>query len=222
MRAVLANVGGVFASGLLILLVVLFMLFEAVGLPAKIEAAFNPSEETRARLVRLIAAINRYMLLKSLTSLATALLVWVWLWFMGIDFAILLAVLAFFLNFVPFVGSVMMAIPALLLALLQFGVPSLLLVAVGYLVINVAIGSILEPRIMGRGLGISALAVLLFLLFWGWVFGPVGVFLAVPLTMALMIALEASPQTRHLAILLGPNREPEARTVDKPADRQAD
>jgi len=80
----------------------------------------------------------------------------------------------------------------------------MLLVALGYLVANTVIGSILEPRIMGRGLGISTLAVFLSLLFWGWVLGTVGVFLAVPLTMALIVALESSPQTRPIAILLGP------------------
>jgi len=78
-------------------------------------------------------------------------------------------------------------------------------VVLGYLVVNTVIGSILEPRIMGRGLGISTLAVFLSLLFWGWALGTIGVFLSVPLTMVLIIALDASPQTRPLAIMLGPD-----------------
>lgn len=144
------------------------------------------------------------MVIKSLTSLATALCVWFWLWFLSIDFAVLWAMLAFFLNFIPFVGAILMMIPAVLLALVTTDFQTTLLVVVGYLTINTLIGSILEPRIMGRGLGISTLAVFLSLLFWGWVLGTVGVFLSVPLTMALIIALDASPQTRPIAILLGP------------------
>jgi predicted PurR-regulated permease PerM len=111
---------------------------------------------------------------------------------------------SFLLNFIPFVGAFLMTIPAVLMAIVQTDLPTTLLVALGYLVANTVIGSILGPRIMGHGLGISALAVFLSLLFWGWVLGTVDVFLAVPLTMALIVALEASPQTRPIAILLGP------------------
>jgi predicted PurR-regulated permease PerM len=96
-----------------------------------------------------------------------------------------------------------MMIPAVLMALVQTDPQTALLVALACVAINTLIGSILEPRFMGRGLGISTLAVFLSLLFWGWVLGPVGVFLSVPLTMAVLIALDASPQTRPVAILLG-------------------
>ncbi len=203
-RVILANVSGIVVTGLLILLAVVFMLLEASGLQAKLRAAFQLSEDAEVRLQRLFSSINRYMVIKSLTSLATALCIAAWLWLLGIDFVALWASLAFLLNFVPFVGAILMAIPAILLALVQTDIQTTLLVALGYLVVNTVIGSILEPRIMGRDLGISTLAVFLSLLFWGWVLGTVGVFLAVPLTMAAMIALDASPQTRPLAILLGP------------------
>jgi AI-2 transport protein TqsA len=204
-RKLLSNVSGLVGTGLLVLLTVVFILSEATGLPAKLKAAFKTTPEAEARLNRILAAINQYMVIKSLTSLATALCIWVWLWFLGLDFAVLWALLAFFLNFVPFVGSILMAAPAVLLALVQTDLQTTLLVALGYLAVNVVIGSILEPRIMGRGLGISTLAVFLSLLFWGWVLGTVGVFLSVPLTMALMIALDANAQTRPIAILLGPD-----------------
>jgi predicted PurR-regulated permease PerM len=203
-RVALTNVSGTFATGLLVLLAVVFMLLEAPNLPAKLRMAFHLTEEAEARLRRVLSAINQYMVIKSLASLATALCIWVWLWILAIDFAILWAALAFLLNFIPFVGAILMTIPAVLLALVQTDLQTTLLVALGYLVVNTVIGSILEPRIMGRGLGISTLVVFLSLLFWGWVLGTVGVFLAVPLTMALIIALDASPQTRPIAILLGP------------------
>jgi predicted PurR-regulated permease PerM len=203
-RMALTNVSGTFATGLLVLLAVVFMLLEAPRLPAKLRLAFHLTEEAETRLRRVLSAINQYMVIKSLTSLATALCIWVWLWFLGIDFAILWAILAFLLNFIPFVGAILMTIPAVLLALVQTDLQTTSLVALGYLLANTVIGSILEPRIMGRGLGISTLVVFLSLLVWGWVLGTVGVFLAVPLTMALIIALDASPQTRPFAILLGP------------------
>ena len=208
-RAVLSNVGGAFAYGILILLAVVFMLLEASDLKTKLRTAIHFTEESDARLLRAFSALNHYMVIKSLISLATALCVWVWLWFLGIDYAVLWSVLAFVLNFIPFVGPILMAIPPVLMALVQTDPQTALLVALGFLVINTVIGFILEPRIMGRGLGISTLAVFLSLLFWGWVLGTVGVFLSVPLTMALMIALDASPATRPLAVLLGPKVPPE-------------
>lgn len=204
LRRVLSSLGGLFAHGALVLLTVVFILLEAPSLPAKLKVAFDLDDAGRRRFQQVFDAINRYMLIKSLTSLGTAVLVYIWLRILGIDFAILWGILAFFLNFVPFVGSVLMAIPAVVLALVQTDLSTTLLVALGYLVVNTLIGNILEPRIMGRGLGISTLAVFLSLLLWGWVFGSVGVFLSVPLTMALMIALDASPATRPLAVLLGP------------------
>ena len=215
-RIALSNVSGTFGTGLLILLAVVFMLLEASGLLSKLRMAFHLTQDAEARLRRVLSAINKYMVIKSLASLATALCIWVWLWILGIDFAVLWAILAFLLNFIPFVGALLMTIPAVLMALVQTDLLTTLMVALGYLVANTVIGSILEPRIMGRGLGISTLAVFLSLLFWGWVLGTVGVFLAVPLTMALIVALESSPQTRPIAILLGPEvtekPEPEEET----------
>jgi predicted PurR-regulated permease PerM len=203
-RAILSSAGGIFATGLLILLAAVFMLLEAPNLPTKLKAAFHFTEASEARMRRVLNAVTQYMVIKCLTSLATAVCIWMLLWFFAIDFAVLWTALAFFLNFVPYVGAILMMIPAVLLALIQTDLTTASLVALGYMVINTVIGSILEPRIMGRGLGISTLAVFLSLLFWGWVLGTVGVFLSVPLTMTLMIALDASPQTRPLVILLGP------------------
>jgi predicted PurR-regulated permease PerM len=221
-RLLLSNASAVFATGLLVLLAVIFILLEAPLVPAKLRAAFHVTEEDEARLHRLRTATSRYMQIKTLTSLGTALCVWLLLWLLGIDFAVLWAVLAFILNFVPIVGSILMMIPAVLLALVQAGFQTALLVLFGYLAINVTIGNVLEPRIMGRGLGISTLAIFVALLFWGWLLGSVGMFLAVPLTSALITALDASPRTRPLAILLGPEIEepaPANASGERPQDR---
>jgi predicted PurR-regulated permease PerM len=220
-RFLLSNAGGFFATGLLVLLAVVFILLEAGTVPAKLRAAFHLTEAGDERLKRLGDVIKRYMLIKSLTSLATAFCVWFWLYALGIDFVVLWSVLAFFLNFVPVVGNIVMMIPPVLIALVQTDLQTTLLVAVGFLVINTGIGSVLEPRIMGKGLGISSLVVFVALLFWGWLFGVVGMFLAVPLTMAVIIALDASPHTRPLAILLGPAIRETAAPVAAPPDGAA-
>jgi len=215
-RPVLSNASGILASGLLVLLAVIFILLEAPSLPAKLKAAFAIDEAGEARIRRLLFSINRYMRIKAMTSLATALCAWALLWLLGIDFAPLWAMLAFFLNFVPVVGNIVMMIPPTLLAVVQVGPGTAVVVAAGYLAINTAIGNVIEPRIMGKGLGISTLAVFLALLFWGWLFGAVGMFLAVPLTAAVIIALDASPDTRPIAILLGPEIKKAPPTVNAP------
>ena len=203
-RLVLSNASGVFATGLLVLLAVVFILLEVPSMRPKLHAAFHLSPDAEARITQLLARINRYMQIKTLTSAATGICVWLFLWVIGIDFAPLWGIIAFLLNFVPVVGNIVMMIPAVLLALVQVDFATALLVAAGYLVINTVIGNVIEPRVMGKGLGISTLAVFVALLFWGWLFGLVGMFLAVPLTAALIAALDASPHTRPLAIMLGP------------------
>ncbi len=204
--ALLANATGTFGTGLLVLLGVLFMLLEAASLRGKLFDAFQVSQETEERLTRVFQATNRYMVIKTLTSLATGVCIYVWLWFLGIDFAILWGLVAVVFNFVPFVGSVFMAIPAVLMALVQTDIATTLLVVLGYVVVNTVIGNMIEPQVMGRQVGMSALAVFLSLIFWGWMLGTIGVFLSVPLTMALLVAFDANPRTRPIAILLGPER----------------
>ena len=203
-RLMLSNASGVLATGLLVLLAVMFILMEAPSLHAKLRVAFKPSAEAEARISQLLKRLNRYMSIKALTSLGTGVLIWGWLTFLGVDFAPLWGVLAFLLNFVPTIGSIVAAVPPVVLALVQLGVPEALLAMLGFMAVNVGIGNFVEPRVMGRGLGISTLAVFVSLLFWGWIFGLVGMFLSVPLTAALIAALDASPHTRPLAIMLGP------------------
>jgi hypothetical protein len=135
---------------------------------------------------------------------------------LGVDFPFLWGLLAFFLNFVPNIGSVMASLPPILMALIQHGPGRALLVMLGYVVINMVIGNMLEPRLMGRRLGLSTLVVFLSLLFWGWVWGPIGMLLSVPLTVVLKILLEHSEDFRWLAVLLGPGGEPRARSNPAP------
>ncbi len=197
---------GLLTSVFLIFFTVVFILLEASQLKTKIEAAFGESaslEGPRAFLVNL----ERYLAIKTLVSLATGVLAFLVTWSVGLDFPLLWGMLAFLLNYVPTIGSIIAAIPAILLALIQLGLPEAGAVAIGFALINVSFGNVIEPRLMGYGVGISPLVVFIGLIFWLWVFGPVGMLLAVPLTMAVKLLLESNEDTRWMAILLGTERD---------------
>ena len=216
----LSGLGGVLTNAFLILLTVIFILVEAASLPHKLEIALKRPETSMGRLRKVMSDINRYMVIKTSTSLATGVAISLWLLVMGVDFPVLWGTLAFLLNFVPNIGSIIAAIPAVMMALVQLDVPSTLWTAAGYLVVNSLIGTVLEPRFMGRGLGLSTLVVFISLVFWGWVLGPVGMFLSVPLTMTLKIALDSTPQTRPVAVFLGPDVSPQG-IRPEPSERPA-
>ena len=192
--SVAATLSGLLSQGFLILLVTVFILLEATILPAKVRGLPGLREGTWESLERIVEDVRRYMSMKTLISLLTGALVVVWTWLMGVDFPLLLGLLAFLLNYVPNIGSFIAAIPGVLLAFILHGPATAGITAVGYVVINLAVGNGIEPRVIGRGLGLSPLVVLLSMLFWGWVLGPVGMLLSVPLTMTAKIALQGHHQ----------------------------
>jgi AI-2 transport protein TqsA len=206
----LRGLGGILTNTFLILLTVIFMLFEANSLPSKLRVVLPSPDTSLARLREVMSTINRYMFIKACTSLVTGLVIWAWLKFLGVDFAAMWGMVAFLLNFVPTIGSIIAAIPAVLLALVQLGLESALMATAGFMFVNIAMGNFIEPRIMGQGLGLSTLVVFLSLVFWGWVLGPAGMFLSVPLTMTLKIVFGANRQTYPIAVLLGPVGEARA------------
>ena len=200
----LNSLGNVLANGFLIIMTVIFMLLEATSIPAKLRSIIGNRESSMAPFESFINDVKNYMEIKTLVSLGTGILVAIWIYIMGVDYPLLWGMLAFALNYVPNIGSIISAVPAVLLAIIQVGLFKAMIVALGYVVINVIIGSVIEPRFMGRGLGLSTLVVFLSLLFWGWVLGPVGMLLSVPLTITAKIALDSREETRWLAVLLGP------------------
>lgn len=200
----LNEVSGMFANGFLILLTVIFMLLEVTSLPVKLKKIFSDPENSINRVQSISDNINKYIGIKTLISFGTGLLVTIFLFVMGVDYPVLWGVLAFALNFIPTIGSIIALIPPVLLTIIQLGFGEAVIVLIAYLIINTVMGNILEPRFMGKGLGLSTLVVFLSLLFWGWVLGPVGMLLSVPLTITIKIILESSQETRWLSILLGP------------------
>lgn len=205
-----SGLGAVLTNTFMILLTVIFLLLEASSFPEKLRSVSSDPDGSMPQWNKVAADIQHYVALKTWVSLGTGLAVYLWLAILGVDFALLWGLLAFLLNYVPNIGSIMAALPGVLLALVQLGWSGALAAAGGYLVINLAVGSIIEPRIMGRRLGLSTLVVFLSLVFWGWVLGPVGMVLSVPLTMAVKIGLESYGGTRALGVILGagPPAEP--------------
>ncbi len=199
--------GGVLANAFLIFLTVIFILFEAHSFPRKVRAAIDDPEKKLKRYEQFTDSLIRYLAIKTLSSLGTGVAVGVWLAIIGVQYPVLWGLLAFLLNYVPNIGSIIAAVPAVLLTVVQLGPLSALWAALGYLVVNIVVGSVVEPRFMGRGLGLSTLVVFLSLVFWGWLLGPVGMLLSVPLTMTMKIALDGSEETRWLAVMLGPETE---------------
>jgi AI-2 transport protein TqsA len=198
---------GVLTNVFLIFITMVFMLLEASSFRTKVEAAFGDPRATFEKQGQFLNDLGRYLGIKTLVSFATGFLAWLITWSVGLDFPLLWGMLAFLLNYVPTIGSIIAAVPPVLLALVQLGVGEAFAVALGYVGINVIFGNFLEPRLMGYGVGISPLVVFVGLIFWGWVFGPIGMLLSVPLTMTLKLALESSEDTRWIAVFLGSERD---------------
>ena len=198
------NLGALLNNAFLLFLIVCFILLEASSFPRKVREAFGDSPVLETRMTEIGESIRRYLGIKTLTSMLTGVMAYTALVVLGVQFAPLWALIAFLLNFVPAIGSVMAAIPAVALALVDNSMQTAVLVALTYIGINISIGSFLEPRVMGDGMGLSPLIVVTSLIFWGWILGPVGMVLAVPLTVILRILLDSQPQTQWVAVLLGP------------------
>lgn len=203
----LAALGGLLTNGFLILLIVVFILMEAASMPEKVRVAFQRDErEPFLAFAQFMTHLNKYLAIKTLVSAATGVIAALWLLYLGVDFPLVLGLLAFLLNYIPTLGSIIAAVPAVILAFMQFGPGMAGITALGYVAINVGLGNVLEPRLQGRGLGLSPMVVFLSLIFWGWLLGLVGILLAIPLTMTAKLAFEETPRYQWLAILLGPER----------------
>ncbi|WP_288061705.1 AI-2E family transporter [Rodentibacter caecimuris] len=204
---VLLNFSGVVSNVFVLVLVVIFMLSEAPTMKHKVAEVIsstpNDVEKEERHINRILQGVIGYLGIKSITSLLTGIAVFILLEVCGVQYAILWATLSFLLNYIPNIGSIIAAIPIIVQALLLNGFGIGFGVTVGVIAINMVIGNILEPKMMGQRLGLSTLVVFLSLLFWGWLLGTVGMLLSVPLTMALKIALESSPNTVKYAALLG-------------------
>jgi len=207
---IMHNMGSMFTNSFVVLLTIIFMLLESSHFKAKIEL-IGEKNEMISHLDKITSQIKEYMFLKTLISFLTGVTVWISLSIVGTDYAFLWAVVAFLFNFIPNIGSLIAAVPSVLLTLVQFGVIDAIIVSTIYIFINIIIGSIVEPKIMGKGLGISTLVVFLSLIFWGWLLGIVGMLLSIPLTIMLKIILDNNHNARWISILLGTDQRVKAK-----------
>lgn len=200
--AVLKKTGTLLSMGFFVFIMVAFMVFESKEIKEKIDYFSSKNEQAGIFARNFTTNLKKYLLIKTIASVVTGLLIGLLLWILGVPYAALWGISAFILNYIPTIGSIMAAIPTLFVTLSTMSVGVSVWVVGIYLFVNVLIGNIIEPKFMGKGLGLSVVVVLVSLLLWGFVFGIGGMFLAIPLTMSIQIALNSSPKTKFLALLL--------------------
>mgnify|MGYP002639496649 CR=1 FL=1 len=203
----LSVIGSLMSNMLLVIFIMIFMLLELTSFNLKIKAISDTSVETVNYINRINKSIRQYLGLMTIISLLTGVLIYIVLTIIGVDYAILWALLAFLFNFIPNIGSILASIPAVLFATIQLGFGGALWTISSYVAINMIIGNVIQPQIMGKGLGLSTLVVFISLIFWGFILGTTGMFLSVPLTMVVKIILEQNKSTKWIAILLGTEQE---------------
>ena len=202
-RGTIGRIAQFLSTTFLVFLIMAFMLSEATVFPKKFRYISGARAGDEDRFTKIATEIQSYLGIKTVVSLATGLVLGIWAYALDLDFPVLLGMIAFLLNYIPTVGSIIAAIPAILLSVITFGALfHMILVAGGYIAVNIIVGNIIEPRWMGRSLGLSTLVVILSLLFWGWAWGPLGALLSVPLTVGVKILLENTEDLRWMAILL--------------------
>ncbi len=194
-----------FATFGVVIVLTVFMLSEAQGFSSRfgaIRAARGPNFD---RLASAMLDTQRYLGIKTIISLATGALAGVLCRVAGLDFFLLWGILAFVMNFIPVVGSLIASIPPILLALIakDGGTTDAVMVAAGYGLINMFLDNFVQPLLLGKRFGLSILVVVLCVLFWGWLWGLIGIILAVPLTMILKVVLDNSDEFRWIAVAIG-------------------
>jgi hypothetical protein len=192
------------SSLVLVLFIVAFLLVELLGIEEKLRFVFRHPEIGIEQFRRAAAHVQRYIVVKTAANLLTGGLVWLWLAAFRVDFAMLWGVCAFMLNYIPTIGSALLGVPVLTVTLLQYGFGTAMFVGTGYVLINTAIAALVEPRVFGQALGLSPLVVFVSMVCWGWLWGPVGAVLSVPLTVIVKISLAYMEGYEWLSRMLGP------------------
>ena len=203
----LGQLGGFMGNALTIFFLALFLLTELDSISFKTKAIAKSTNVSLSYLNTIGKSIRHYLSIKTVTSLLTGTCIWICLAIIGVDYAIIWALIAFLLNYIPNIGSIIAAVPAVLFSLIQLGFGGVLWTTGVFVTVNIVIGNVIEPKMMGKGMGLSTFIVFVALIFWGFVLGTVGMFLSVPLTMAIKIMLEQNPKTKWIAIILGTQKE---------------
>ncbi len=215
----LTGLSSVLSDLVLILLTVTFILLEVSSFPKKLRKILGDPDQVFPRFTKFVIDMKRYMVLKTLINLAAGILIAVWMYILGVQFPVLWGFLAFLLHYIPNIGAIIAVIPPAILAFVQLGIGSSLLVIGGNILIGFIIGNVIEPRLLGRRLGLSTLVVFLSMIFWGSLLGLIGAILCIPLTMTLKFAFESNERTRWIAVLLGSEKFVETSTPNIKEDK---
>lgn len=222
--SLLAKILDILKVSFIVLILLVFMLSEARMFSRRFEAIVEAKGPNLQRMLSATRDIQKYLGIKTMISIITGGLAGLLCWAAEIDFPLLWGILAFALNYIPAVGSIIAGVPPVLLALLTHDIRHAVAVACGYLVINGFLGNFMEPALLGRRFGLSTVVVVISVLFWGFVWGPVGMLLAVPLTMMVKVAMDNSYELRWLAVAMGQgktvNHEQERRIISESAKAQ--
>ena len=214
-NSLLTSITQLLSNAALIAMFVILMLLEASDLSTKVDVIRGDEGKSRANIARFIKNTKQYMAMKTAICLAEGILITIGMTVVGVNDAVLWGFLTFLLNFIPTIGLILAAIPPVLLAWLQYGPRSAIYAAICFLFVNIVVGNIIEPRLMGRGMGLSTLVIFISLVFWGWLLGPVGMVLSVPLTMLAKFWAETDEKTRWIAVLLSSGAEVQQRPNSK-------
>ncbi len=199
----LTQLASLLSYTILVMLMVVFLLFDTVDLPARLRHAFRRPEEELERVRHVAAEIKHYIVLKTYLCITTSTVTLIVCYAMGVDFAPLWALLALFLGYVPNIGPIAASAPPVLLALLQRGPGPMMVVLSLLATLHTVVGNVIEPQLLGRRLGLNSFVVFVSLIVWGWIWGAGGMLLSVPLTMTIKIMLENSRDWNWLAVMMG-------------------
>lgn len=191
------------------LFLLIFLMTEIKSVKLKFQLIAKQSNVSSEYMQSIGDSIRHYLSIKTMTSLATGFLVGVSLALIGVDYPILWGFVAFLLNYIPTIGSIIAAIPGVLFSIIELGFPASFLTIGVYVAVNVVIGNVVEPKVMGKGLGLSTFIVFFGLILWGFILGIVGMFLSVPIMITIKIILENKPKTEWIAALLGTEKDVE-------------
>jgi AI-2 transport protein TqsA len=217
----LSSAGGVLTFLALVFFFTLLMLIEASSWRRKTEVALQRRQTAAVLSAMPVVAhkVRWFMLVRTVLGIVSGVLAAVWLWLLGVDFAVFWGVLFFLLNYLPNIGSIIAGIPPTVLAFVQLGFGWGLLAAGGLIVLEQVMGNFLDPKLTGRTLNVSSLVVLLSVLFWGWIWGVPGALIAVPITVTLILVCANTDALRPIAVLL--SDEPDTREPGQHRDRAA-
>lgn len=204
---IVGKVASFIGTTFIVMILTIFMLAEARQFGRRFSAIFEARGPNFSNMLAAAKDVQRFLGIKTLVSLVTGLLAGILCKLCGLDFYVLWGIVAFAMNYIPVIGSVIAGIPPAILAVLAYDVPRGIIVSVGYIVINVIIGNVMEPSLMGRRFGLSTLVVIVSVMFWGWLWGPAGMLLAVPMTMILKVAVDHSYEFHWLAVAITNERK---------------